>query len=185
MKELTYMQILAGVIKEGEELPKDQWKKASGKLLDKYKQEILDLIQTAYSELGGHPNYRSTSDISNADAQVWELIDLDNEPGPDAVGVAKQHGKKLVGIGHDGSSSAKWAVVNREISLLKKSGYYIEVSGRMYDILKSSSVKVVDDEETVRSVLKGKNIKWLGDGWYIRDIGGDSHKKIMMGKPKA
>lgn len=185
MNELTYIQILAGVIKEGEELPKDQWKKASGKLLEKYKQEILNLIKTAYSEIGGHPNYTSTSDTSTSDAQVWELIDLDDEPGPDAVGVAKQHGKKLVGIGHDGTKPAKSAAVKHEVSLLKKSGYYIEVSGRMYDILKSSGIKVVDDEETVRSILKGKNIKWQGDGWYTRDIGGDSHTKIMMGKPKA
>ena len=44
-------------------------------------------------------------------------------------------------------------------------------------------VPVVDDEDTVRSVLKGKEIEWNGDGTYDREIGGQKHTKVMMGKP--
>ena len=66
---------------------------------------------------------------------------------------------------------------------MKLKGHYIEVSGKIYDILKAKGVPVVDDEETVRGALKGKEIKWHGDGSYDRIIGGEKHRKVMMGKP--
>ena len=71
------------------------------------------------------------------------------------------------------------------IQLLKKKGYYVEVSGRMYDILKAKGAHVVADEDTVKKVLQGKKIKWIGDGWYERDIKGTRKKKVMMGHPKV
>ena len=90
-------------------LPKKKWVKVSGAELDAYKEEILKLIQNAYSAIGGHPNYNHASDISDKDAQAFELIDLDNDPDPDAVSVTKKKkaGTKFVGTGHDGTKDAK------------------------------------------------------------------------------
>jgi hypothetical protein len=187
LKEYKRMMELAGILCENPDIGKNRWKEVDAKTLKKYSDEVLELVKNAYKEVGGHPNYKSISDITMADAQMWELIDLDDDPDIDAVDIKKKRngGNKLVGMGHDGSSPAKRSVIGHQIDLLKKPGYYIEVSGKMLDILKAAGIKIVDDEETVRKVLKGKPIKWNGDGTYQRSIKGDSHAKVMMGHPRA
>ena len=168
-------------------LPKKKWVKVSGAELDAYKDEILKLIQNAYSAIGGHPNYNHASDISDKDAQAFELIDLDNDPDPDAVSVTKKKraGTKFVGTGHDGTKDAKRSVIKHKINLLKKKGYFIEVSGRMMEIMIGSGIPPVQSKEIVQAVLKGKDINWLAGGKYQRKIGGKMYTKMMFGNPNA
>jgi len=168
-------------------LKKGKWTKLSGSELEAYKDAIIKMIQTAYAPIGGHPNYNHASDITSGDAQVWELIDIDNDPDPDAVSISKKKkaGTKFVGTGHDGSKPAKRAVIKHKVDLLKKSGYFIEVSGKMLDIMQGSGVPPVTDEDLVKRVLKGKTIEWLGDGKYKRKIGSKMYTKMMFGKPNA
>jgi len=89
----------------------------------------------------------------------------------------------LIATGHDGTKPAKSRVVNYRADLLKQPGYYIEVSGAWIDILSAKGVEPVDDEELVRQVLKGKDIEWLGNGRYKRNIAGKLYTKTLMGKP--
>ena len=168
-------------------LPKKKWVKVTGAELDAYKEEILKLIQNAYAPIGGHPNYNHASDISSKDAQAFELIDIDSDPDPDAVSVTKKKsaGTKFVGTGHDGTKDAKRSVIKHKVNLLKKKGYFIEVSGRMMEIMIGSGVAPVKDLETVKAVLKGKDIKWLEGGKYQRKIGGKVYTKMMFGNPYA
>jgi hypothetical protein len=60
----------------------------------------------------------------------------------------------------------------------------VEVSGKMRDIFIGKGLAPVTDEATVRRALKGKELKWHGDGSYDRQIGGTIHTKMMFGKPK-
>ena len=168
-------------------LPKKKWVKVTGAELDAYKEEILKLIQNAYAPIGGHPNYNHASDISSKDAQAFELIDIDSDPDPDAVSVTKKksEGTKFVGTGHDGTKDAKRSVIKHKVNLLKKKGYFIEVSGRMMEIMIGSGVAPVKDLETVKAVLKGKDIKWLEGVKYQRKIGGKVYTKMMFGNPNA
>lgn len=161
-----------------------QWHKP--KDIKEWQDEIFNLIKLAYKDIGGHPNYKSANDIRLVDNQYFEVIDIDGDSDPDAVNAIKKKpaGNKIVASGHDGSQSAKRILIKHKIKLLKTSGYYIEVSGRLYEILNSAGINIVDDEEAVRKVLK-KDITWLGDGWYERKIAGKKHKKILMGKPKT
>ena len=164
----------------------EAWEKVSKAELDKIKKGIFDLIDTAYKDIGGHIKYKSPSDIEMKNGKYFEIIDIDKDGIPDGVEVIKSSkpGKKFIGLGHDGTKPAKREVIKRQIELLKKSGYYVEVSGKMYDIFKSSNVPVVNDEATVSDVL-GKDIEWLEGGWYKRNIGGSKRRKIMMGFPKT
>ena len=168
-------------------MPKNKWIELSGKALDKFRDEISDLINIAYKDIGGHANYRSAADITDKDMQVWHAVDLDDDPSPDAVNVykKKKHGMKSTGLGHDGSPKAKSSVLKNKIQKLKKNGWFVEVSGKMYDILNSRGVPIITNRKAVETILKGKKIQWHGDGWYTRNIGGGSHKKIMMGVPKG
>lgn len=169
------------------ELEKDKWQSLSDTEVDTEKETILSLVQTAYKEIGGHPNFKSSNDVTSGEGgDEYEVIDLDDDPEIDAVTSVKvkPSGKKFVAIGHDGSKAAKSAAVNRNAELLKKPGWYIEVSDKIKDILLSKGVKPVTDEDTVRNALKGKEIIWNGDGTYDRKIGGEMHTKMMLGNPK-
>lgn len=154
--------------------------------LKQYSPEIFSLIKNAYTPIGGHPNYKSPGSVygSEGDAE-YEVIDLDGDGDLDGVSVSKRKsgGTKFVATGHNGTKPAKSSIVNHKAELLKKSGYFIEVSGKLEDILKSKGVTTVTDEALVRRILK-KDIEWLGDGYYSRSIGGHKHVKIMMGKPR-
>ena len=165
-------------------LLENNWRPLTSREVDAEKDELFKMIDLAYAPLGGHPNVTGPNDIKSA-AQGYEIIDLDDDPESDAVIMYKNRpgGTKLVGMGHDGSKPAKSAAVAKTVSDLNKNGYYIEVSGTILDILKAKGAAIVDDEATVKSALRGKDIKWHGDGSYDRQLGGKVHRKVMMGKP--
>lgn len=168
------------------ELPKNTWQPLTQSELDDLKREIFDLVSNAYQPIGGHPNLKSPSDIPGDLGDLFTVIDLDDDPDPDAVVINKKRpmGHKFVAMGHDGSKAAKSSAINYQVDRLKKKGYYIEVSGSMLDILTAKGVPIIDNEAYVRKVLKGKEITWNGDGTYTREIGNQIKTKVLMGKPK-
>ena len=95
----------------------------------------------------------------------------------------KPSGTKSAAMGHDGSQPAKSAAVNITALMLKEPGHYIEVSGKLKDILSSKGVPLVTDMETIERVMKGKSIEMNDDGTYQRYIGGENHTKTLMGNP--
>lgn len=175
-------------LNEGD-LPKGKWVDLSPEELDAYADDLIGLIQTAYSYIGGHSNYKTASDIGKEAARgaEYEVINLDDDPEPEAVNITKKKkaGTKAVATGHDGSKEAKRAVITHKIEQLKKPGFYVEVSGRIKDILLNAGVPVVTDEETIKKALEGKEIEMVpgGNGAYIRKIAGTPHEKILLGSP--
>jgi hypothetical protein len=167
-------------------LPKNKWTSLSSSEVSKYEKEIFDLVQNAYKPIGGHPNFKSKSDVKSG-ADEYVVIDLDSDDEIDALSGIKKGtgGKKFVATGHDGERSSKSAAINHKVDKLKKRGHYIEVSGKMEDILRGKGLTPITDEETIRKVLKGKDIEWLGDGYYKRKIGSATFTKIMFGKPNV
>jgi len=175
---------LKDLIDESKLKPK-KWMPVAPSELKDFKKVIFDLISTAYKPIGGHGGFASTSDVNSE--KDFNIFDADGDDIPDAVVVSKkkQPGKKLVAIGHDGSSQSKRSAVGKQIKQLKSKGHYIEVSGKLADIFKSAGVAIVNNEEDVRKVLYGKDIKWHGDGTYDRVIPGiGKQRKTLMGKPK-
>lgn len=169
-----------------ENLPKNVWIELDDEEKEIYQQEIFDLISNAYSPIGGHPNYKTPSDVTDAEGESsYQVIDLDDDEEIDAVSVEKnrESGRKSVAMGHDGTPPAKSAAVNFHAIMLKKPGHYVEVSGKFKDILISKGVPVVTDKLTIQKVLKGKEIQMNSDGTYSRLIGGEKHTKTLMGNP--
>lgn len=160
--------------------------------------EFYDLISTAYAEIGGHAKIKTPDDVfADKDWNWWEGVDLHGTNDFDIVmfGSKTKYGVKFAGVGHDGSSDAKREYIKSRAEDLVKPGYYIEVSGKLADILISKyHCPTVEDEKSVRTVL-GKDIDWKGDcpddpnmpgkGWYVRKIGGHPHAKILLGKPRV
>jgi len=166
---------------------------SSGKDLS---QELFDLIEPTYRSIGGHANIKSPKDIPGKKIDNWFAVDIDDDPEPDIViGTKnKKGGSKSVVSASDGSPEAKKAMVKIKADELKTKGHFAEVSGGIAHVLiKYHNSPFVDNKEDVEKVL-GKQIEWVGEnpngvypthkGWYNRKIGGESHMKIMLGKPK-
>jgi hypothetical protein len=156
------------------------------------------LINVAYAEIGGHAKIKSPDDVfSDRDWNWWEGVDLHNTNDFDLImfGSKTKFGIKFAGVGHDGSSQAKRAYIQSRAEDLMNPGYYIEVSGKLAEILISKyGVPAVEDQKDVEKVL-GRKVDWKGQcpddpnmpgkGWYVRAIGGHPHAKIMLGKPRV
>jgi len=164
----------------------------------KLQEELFELIHLAYKPIGGHFKLRRPKDLLGGEVVFFDAVDIDDDPDADAVALidTKPAGEKHVGMGHDGTKPAKSAVIKHKADDLKKHGIFAEVSDAIAHILLTRyDIPSVNDPETVRKVLKGKEIEWVGPhpsgkypnnpGWYYRDIAGHRHMKIMVGKPKA
>ena len=155
--------------------------------------EFFDLIATAYSAIGGHAKIKSPEDVfADPDWNYWEGLDIHGDQDFDMIMFGKntKFGVKYSGVGHDGSSPAKREYISARGRDLQKLGFYIEVSGKIADILMNSyNVPSVSDEKIVEKVL-GKKVDWIGmkkgqpgNGWYSRKLGGKMHDKILLGRP--
>ena len=159
--------------------------------------ELHALIANAYKDIGGNFDYKSPSDIPG-DADHWSAIDIDDDPEPDALRVAKSKpaGLKLSASGHDGKRTSIDAYKAKTADMLRSPGTYAEMSkGIAHVMLKYHDTPYVDDPEVVQKTLgASKPITWLGphpdgkypgiDGWYTRTIQGHENElKIMLGTP--
>ena len=173
-------------LNEEEGFEKNSWEYLTDEEKSKFSDEVFDLINNAYSPIGGNPNYQSPSNVAGSESDAnYLVIDFDEDPEFDAVIVDKRKssGVKGAAMGHDGSGPAKSLAVNFLAIMLKNPGHYIEVSGKLKDILLSKGVPLVTDKETIRTALKGKEIEMNDDGTYQRYLGGKKHTKTMMGNP--
>lgn len=150
-------------------------------------QDIFDIINAAYGPIGGHPDFPNADSVP-ADNNITDVIDTDAPDDVDAVVLSKTtpFGKKLTTLGSDGGAEAKREVLKKAVDILNTQGSYVEASGKLLDILIARGAPVVDDEQTVRTVLRGKEIQWHGKGGaYSRKIGGKTHEKKMLGNPRV
>jgi len=173
-------------LNENEGFEKGSWEYLTDKEKSEFSDEIFTLIDNAYASLGGNPNYQSSSDVEGSERDAnYLVIDFDDDDDLDVVIVdkSKPSGTKAAAMGHDGSKASRSLAVNFAAIMLKKKGHYIEVSGKLKDILIAKGVPVVTDEETIQRVMKGKNIEMNDDGTYQRYLGGEKHTKTMMGNP--
>lgn len=176
------------------EIPKKkyQWVQVDPKDYDDLKDEFFELIQTAYKEIGGHLKVKDSDDVFTQDWNVFKAVDIDNKPDFEVVrfGTTTQFGQKSAGVGHDGSKEAKRTYIKSLADDLHKRGYYVEVSGKIAEILINKyDVQVINDPFVIETIV-GRTVEYIGkikntpgDGWYSRKIGGKQVNKILVGRP--
>lgn len=186
---------LTDILKEFN-LPKNKWIQVTDKKeLAQLKVNLYNLIKNAYAPLGGHYDFTSPEKIMNQMYTFWKVIDIDDDPDADAVLMGKDvRGKtKHIGLGHDGKKPSKKAALTHKSDLLKSGGHYVEVNGKpLISYMKKGNVPAIEDEVTVRKLLKGLPIIWHGEhptdksmpgkGWYTRKKAGRDMTKIIVGK---
>ena len=177
--------------------PKNKYVQVTDKAeLKSLQDRLFDLIQTAYSSIGGHVKFKSPSDVLDPELTYWKVADVDDDPEIDVTTFGKntRYGVKHTGLGHDGERANIKNLLTHKSKLLNSPGNYVEVSGPAFDsFVGKGGAPTIDDEETVRSILAGKELEWhgkhptdpskKGEGWYTRVIGGGKHTKIMAGIP--
>jgi len=179
-------------------LKRNKWKKMSRKDAEKVSDEIYNLIEIAYSEIGGHLKVNSPDDVTKDESwNFWEGVDIHDSPDLDVViwGKKTKYGVKFSGVGHDGKKDSKRKYLDQRGSDLKNLGFFIEVSGKLAEILMAKyEVPYVEGEENINKILN-KQVEYHGDhpvdaslpgkGWYSRKIGGKLMSKIVLGRPKG
>ena len=160
--------------------------------------EFFGLINTAYHEIGGHAKVKSPTDVfADPNWNFWVGTDIHGDENFDIIifGQKTKYGVKFSGVGHDGSNQAKRTYISAQAEDLRKLGYYVEVSGKIADILISKyDCPIITSHADVERVL-GKRVEWVGENpddksspgnaWYLRKIGGHDHAKIMLGRPRV
>jgi len=149
--------------------------------------QIGEILQSVYSQFsGGHRQFTSSDPVGTDDA---DIIDTDDDSAVDAVILTQREGKgrRIHGMGTDGSKEAKHQMLKRVKEILSVRGNYTEISGRPAEILMGMGVKPIDDRKRVEAIVKRDpkvEFEWLGNGWYARTFsGGKWMKKIMVGNP--
>ncbi len=182
------------------EFPKGRYVSIGTSDIAAHKQELFNLIQTAYASIGGHLKFKSADDVKDPALKYWMAADIDKDPEIDVVYFGKKtpFGIKHTGIGHDGEKPNIKNLLIRKSKELRTPGNYVEISGGAFDsFVKKGNVPVVEDEELVRKVLgpkRSSQTTWhgqhpkdsskTGNGWYSRIIGSKTTTKIMAGLPK-
>jgi hypothetical protein len=157
---------------------------------EKHRQEIHDILHHAYSDpmIGGYGGHKSGSkeesnaihsDISNS------LIKATKRDGKiTSVNLyKKQHGRKSVASGTDGSIQGKKDYLQTKLEDHEQKRAWGEVSGKVEHLQKKIGVPVIPRNKVGK--LLNKSITPHGsEEQYSRSIGGKEHVKTAMGYPK-
>lgn len=180
--------------------PKNEWMQLSKQDMIELKDSLWVIIDNAYGPLGGHVRIKNAESIINdPDLSFWRAIDIDRDPDADIVifGRHTDTGYKISGWGHDGEKASKKELMSQLASILKRKGFWIEVSGRPSEILlKQFNCSYVDTYEKIMNLFPGSNINWLSEhptdpdlknfkGFYQRVLedGTDTEIEIVLGNP--
>ena len=164
---------------------KNGWVGLPDSAVNKYADELADLINQAYAGKGGNFEIGSGNDLRNSDIKYWLATDIDSDPEADATvgGKPTKYGTKMTIMGQDGSPAAKKSAITKMVELMKKRGFYAEVDP---DLAQKLNIQPIKDPEVIRQVLAGKELDFNADGSYQRAISavGKIKTKVLIGIPK-
>jgi len=166
-------------------LPKKKWTEVElNSLTSDQLKGLWDMYKNTYAYID-----LSFNDVMEMKSlyKVSMLIDIDNDILPNAfILYKKKFGNKISFLGTDGSKEAKRELVKKFKELINTSGWWIEASAKMEELAKNIGAPIVNNKEFVEKALKGKEVEWIGDGYYKRKLKKVSKKivKRIYGKPK-
>ncbi len=160
-------------------LPSMQWVDTDlGSIDPEVLDRIWDMYTNTYLSMGMDLSASSAAGLKKYKGVF--LIDVDTPPDgvPDAFIIYKPttFGNKMALLGTCqeerclGKREAKSAVVSKMFDLLNGGGFFIEAGEKIEEILRSSSVPPVCDEEKIKEFLGPKFIRFLDDCYYERKL---------------
>jgi len=160
-------------------LPSMQWVDMDvGSLEPEVLDRIWSMYTNTYLSLGMDLSAASAGGLAKYKGVF--LIDVDTPPDgiPDAFIIYKPtaFGNKIALLGTCqeelclNKSAAKSAVVRKMFDLLNSGGFFIEAGEKIEEILSSSGVPPVCDEEAIKAFLGPKFVMFLDDCYYQRRL---------------
>ena len=138
------------------EIPSGKWVDMDMSQIDKEgMNHIWKVYSDAYSAQSLDFSANSASEMQSKYKAI-KLIDVDKDKIPDAFIIYKptKFGNKMALLAADvDKRDAKRAVVQKAIELVKTSGWYVEASAKMEDIMNSSGAPVVTDEKKIMDIM--------------------------------
>jgi hypothetical protein len=155
------------------EIPSNKWIDLDlTRIDDDGMKQIWQMYITTYLNAGMDLSANSWKEMQSK-YKATALKDVDSDHIPDAFIIYKQtkFGNKIALLGTNNKKSAKSDVVKKVIQLCKTSGWFLEASLKMEEIMKSSGAPVVKDEETIQAIVgPDKKVQFVGDGYYTRSL---------------
>lgn len=150
---------------------------------------LVDLVQTAYRVTPDGSFVNALKDVLPSD---WVVIDLDDNPDIDATifyrksrSNEKWTGRKIQGIGHDGTQEAKTKVIDRLVKELEITGTWIEASHALEKVLLKKGVKPITDVKILQTLFNDPKLKMISDTSYSRSLlDGKLIQETVFGHPR-
>lgn len=156
-------------------------------LIDMYKEQVWSILWNCYKDLpGGMAGCNNVDDLIN-ESDFWKLVTKNGKVLAVFVYNFKRGGRKIQYAGRvnsDEGRKAFYSVVEEDVRL-KDRETWSEVSGRPEEIYNKKGFTPIP-ADVAQMILKDKKFISIDpDGYhYTRLIGGEPHKKIMMGNIK-
>ena len=172
------------------EIPSGKWVDMKMSDIDVSGMKVIwSIYKIAYTSQGLDLSANSASELQTKYKAIM-LIDVDNDTQPDAFIIYKptKFGNKMALLAADvDKRDAKRAVVHKAIELVKTSGWFVEASAKMEDIMQSANAPVVKDEKKIMDILGNEKApEFTGDGYYTRTLSKVNKRitKRIYGRPK-
>jgi hypothetical protein len=170
-------------------LPKNVWELIISSA-DKHEvgTELVDLVKNAYSVTTRGSMINSLKDVIPSD---WHVIDWDSDPDVDATIFyrfnrpgERWEGRKIQGIGHDGTRISKNKAIAKLNELLSEPGYWIESSDALRHVLKKLNSRSITNERFLQKLFNDSDLYMIDQDTYIRELGdGTTIRETVFGRP--
>lgn len=178
---ITFKQFLL------DDIQKNIWTHLTSSERDEYSSDLLDIVKNAYKHTSLGSFVRNIHDVRNSE---WLVLDHDDTEDIDVAifyrlprNTESWVGKKIQGIGHDGTSESKTKLMQKLSSLLDQDGWWIEASGLLSLSLRNRGCRIERDQEKLKSIFPGI-ISFNADGSYLRNVDGLKKTEIVFGNVK-
>ena len=185
----SILKYLIETIVEKFDLKDKVWKDYNLSLLDDDDMKVIwNMYSNTYAKNGLDFSVNDFGELKTKYKAVY-LEDVDNDGVPDAFIVFRptEFGNKIALLGTNDKKEAKRDLLKQVFKLLKTSGWFLEASMKMEEILSASDVPVVTDPKVINAIAGHKGLEMMDDGYYKRKLSkvDKTIVKRMYGKPKG
>lgn len=155
--------------------------------MSKYADEIWTLLQKSYEYCGGMAGMDSPQQLID-ETTMWKLVRRNNKITAGIVYNDKRGGRKMCYCFNDGTDEGvkDCKKIMQEDSILPERHAWGEFSGKAVSTMFNQGAMPIR-ADIAQEIMKDKKfIKIQPDGYYyVREIGGNPHTKLMMGNPRG
>ena len=155
--------------------------------MSKYVDEIWTLLQKSYEYCGGTVGMYSPKQLID-ETTMWKLVRRNNKITAGAVYNDKRGGRKICYLFSDGTEEGvnDCKKIMQEDSILPERKAWGEFSGKAVSTMFNQGAMPIRADISQEIMKDKKFIKIQPDGYYyVREIGGHLHTKLMMCNPRG